>query len=90
MVIYCKDLLHKSFQTNRFRNGDNSKTKDDENIDDIIDSSDDEETEDVHVTAPASPGMEHLLKEQSDANKRLPKNVKYNEHLMLPSFVQSI
>ena len=27
---------------------------------------------------PASPGMEHMLKEMNDKNKRIPKNVKFN------------
>ena len=48
------------------------------NLDVESDSSDiDERTDDI--PAPASPGMEHILNEEMETNKKLPKNVKYNE-----------
>ena len=67
-------MFHSSFFTHRFKN------VSDENLDVDVesDSSDiDERVDDI--PAPASPGMEHLLNEEMEANKKLPKNVKYNE-----------
>ena len=46
---------------------------------DDVDHMDDIDADDNNVATPASPGMEHLLREQMEANKRLPKNVKYNK-----------
>ena len=49
----------------------------------LFDEKDDEEDGEVPDTEqpvpPASPGMEVMLKEKNEANKRLPKNVKFNQ-----------
>ena len=74
LPIYEQRMFHSSFFTHRFKN------VSDENLDVDVesDSSDiDERVDDI--PAPASPGMEHLLNEEMEANKKLPKNVKYNE-----------
>ena len=76
LVIYTQDLFHKSFQTNRFKNKEAEAIDED---DDLMSGGDSSDNEAEEVSAPASPGMEHLLHEQSEANKKLPKNVKYNE-----------
>ena len=81
LPIYENSIFHKSFQSNRFKqNSDNDDIPED--MDETIsekgyETEDDDETCDV--STPASPGMEHLLHEQMEANKKLPKNVKYNE-----------
>ena len=40
--------------------------------DDLMSGGDSSDNEAEEVSAPASPGMEHLLHEQSEANKKLP------------------
>ena len=75
-LICSVSLFHKSFQTNRFKNKEAEAIDED---DDLMSGGDSSDNEAEEVSAPASPGMEHLLHEQSEANKKLPKNVKYNE-----------
>ena len=78
----CASLTYRSayiFRTYVRFNGDSDDLDSDNPHFDDVDNLDDTDADDQNFATPASPGMEHLLKEQMEANKRLPKNVKYNK-----------
>ena len=73
--IFDKHDIHQSFHSSRF-----SKAVD--VVDDAIEKFEQEDESDLPDKvnlAPASRGMEPLLNEQIQANKKIPKNVKYND-----------
>ena len=77
LPIYESSIFHKSFQSNRFKQ--NSDTDDiPEDMNDTISEKgyETEDNETGDISTPASPGIEHLLHEQMEANKKLSKNVK--------------
>ena len=73
--------MHKSLVTKRFQSeaiGDIHEDSSDEIQGDLNESVDMFNDEGGANSRLASPGMEHLLEEQQEANKRIPKNVKFN------------
>ena len=74
-------MMHKSLVTKRFQSeaiGDIHEDSSDEIQGDLNESVDMFNDEGGANSRLASPGMEHLLEEQQEANKRIPKNVKFN------------
>ena len=74
-------MMHKSLVTKRFQSeaiGDIHVDSSDEIQGDLNESVDMFNDEGGANSRLASPGMEHLLEEQQEANKRIPKNVKFN------------
>ena len=82
LPIYENKIFNKTFRSGQFSR---EKTIDNNNdfhshSDEEDDEEDDGEVPDTEQPVPpASPGMEVMLKEKNEANKRLPKNVKFNQ-----------
>ena len=64
-------MFDKSFHSQRFTDTDDQE--DNDNV--SLEENEENEREDI---SPPSPGMENLLKEINEVNRRLPKNVKFN------------
>ena len=81
LPIFESNMFHKSFLSKRFASSVGEDICDEDNDDDFDGVNQDTECleDDEVIPSPASPGMEHLLREQMEANKKLPKNVKYNK-----------
>ena len=78
LPIFEAKMFHKSFESVRFKKTLQNED-DDESLEKSVGEEDNDDPEIEETIAPASPGMEHLLQEQMEANKKLPKNVKYNK-----------
>ena len=81
MPVFDIKMMHKSLVTKRFQSeaiGDIHEDSSDEIQGDLNESVDMFNDEGGANSRLASPGMEHLLEEQQEANKRIPKNVKFN------------
>ena len=79
--VFDIKMMHKSLVTKRFQSeaiGDIHEDSSDEIQGDLNESVDMFNDEGGANSRLASPGMEHLLEEQQEANKRIPKNVKFN------------
>ena len=77
LPIFETQIFHNSFWINRFGAGHDAEDPDDKES--HVKGEDGTDVAQEDFAAPASPGMEHLLREQMEANKKLPKNVKYNK-----------
>ena len=77
LPIFSTSSFQKSYLTTRF----NERRNDSSDIDNIeTDEDGDALCDDYNLDSRlASPGMEHLLKEQMETNKRLPENIKWNQ-----------
>ena len=74
LPIFEKKMFHRSLVAARGQGISEDNTNDNVN--------DNNESVDLFAsfeTAPASPGMESLLQEQSEAAKKIPKNVRFNQ-----------
>ena len=70
--IYDINMINKKYRTSRFKNVDEeveTESEDDGDIDNINERN----------GQLGSPGMEHILLEQMEANKKIPENVKWNK-----------
>ena len=78
--VFDIKMMHKSLVTKRFQSEDIGEIHEDssDDIQDLNESVDMFNDEGGANSRLASPGMEHLLEEQQEANKRIPKNVKFN------------
>ena len=78
--VFDIKMMHKSLVTKRFQSEAIGEIHEDssDDIQDLNESVDMFNDEGGANSRLASPGMEHLLEEQQEANKRIPKNVKFN------------
>ena len=77
LPIFSTSSFQKSYLTTRFNERKNDSS-DNDNIE--TDEDGDALCDDYNLDSRlASPGMEHLLKEQMETNKRLPENIKWNQ-----------
>ena len=77
LPIFKTQIFHNSFLSKRFGAGHDEEDPDNEESN--VEDEDGTDVAQEDFAAPASPGMEHLLRKQMEANKKLPKNVKYNK-----------
>ena len=69
--LFDLKMFHGSFLSCQFDKQRSANSEEDSDSDDSV-------TYEEQIDVPASPGMEYMLKEKNESNKKLPKNVKFN------------